>query len=787
MKNIFSRFGSLALVLLLGGSCLAEIPTKTAEVKGLESEVLVRRDARSIPYIKAGNLKDLYFGQGFETARDRLWQMDLMRRVARGRLAELFGKAVLEEDKRWRRFGFSEIAAESAKNLNPKLKLALESYARGVNAYISSVKSEDLPVEFQILKYEPEPWTAADTIVIGKILADALSTTWWLDFERVRQKKLPTEKFRAITNVTTPADVVLFGKDARLSKSRKAGVATLTDEMYAVIEREKEIRKSSLSKIGLYANNLAASNNWVISGKKTIDGNAILANDPHLRPSAPGIWYLTHLSAPNMRVAGVTFPGVPGIVLGHNENIAWGATNVGPDVQDVYLEEFNERNEYKTTKGWKKAKVRKEIIRYRLNPILPETNEEELEVLETSNGVVFRDYEGKKVSLKWTALDPDNQEFEAFIQLNDAKDWKGFRRALRGYGGATQNFVYADTKGNIGWQVAGKIPIRRKGDGSEPYKGDSSDGDWIGYISLDDLPSLYNPDNGFIVTANQRIAGTDYKYSQVTRQYAGPWRARRIFDLIKANPKISVNDVRDIQHDVFNIPLASFAREIVRRQAGSPEVLSELKGWDGKMTADSSGAVLANSINTCVGNEIARENPGVSGWRIRQFVLPFDIPSKRKLWIPSKYKGSWSAFLSKCSNKSYEKLMQREENGADPSKWRWGTANRANFLHPLARVPLIGARFKVDFTNVDGNGQVPNVGAAVSMRLIATPAAWDLTHHVIPLGQSGASDSPHWKDQFESWRTGKRALFPFTPNAVKAAAKTKTKLLPEGSVTRSGT
>ena len=188
--------------------------------------------------------------------------------------------------------------------------------------------------------------------------------------KRVRQKKLPKDKFHAITNVATPADVVLFGKDGRLNRVKKAGLATFKENMFADIEREIELRKSSLLKTGFYAENLAASNNWVISGKRTIDGNAILANDPHLRPSAPGIWYLSHLSAPGMRVSGVTFPGVPGIVLGHNENIAWGATNVGPDVQDVYLEEFNERNEYKTPDGWKKAKIRKEIIRYRPNPIL---------------------------------------------------------------------------------------------------------------------------------------------------------------------------------------------------------------------------------------------------------------------------------------------------------------------------------------------------------------------------------------------------------------------------------
>ena len=743
---------------------------ETFSVSGLKENVVVRRDSRSIPYIEAKNSSDLYFAQGFETAKDRLWQMDLLRRVARGRLAEIFGKAVLSEDKRWRRFGFSEIAEESLKIITPDLRNALKDYARGVNAYIATLDKKTLPIEFQILQYKPEAWQPTDTIVIGKILADGLSTTWWQDFNRLSLQKLPKKKFEAITSKVTPADLILYGEDS--SKTRVANYyPTSSDtDLENFITKSKQIRKDSLMRIGFYAERLAASNNWVISGKRTADGKAILANDPHLPGTAPGIWYLAHLSAPNMRASGVTFPGVPGIVLGHNESIAWGATNVGPDVQDVYYEKFNEKGEYKTPNGWKKPRVRKEVIKFRPKPTSPKLESEILEVVETRNGVIFQTRKGKKIALKWTALSPKNQEFEAFFLLNRAKDWKEFKSSLKAYGGSAQNFVYADTKGNIGWHVAGKIPIRKKGEGEVPYDGSTSDGDWIGHIPFNELPHLYNPKSGFIVTANQRIVGTDYKYQQVTRQIAAPWRARRIYELINSNDKMTMKYVGAIQHDSFNIPLKNFAEQIVKRKAASIETLTMLKDWNGNMTADSVAATIANEINACVGRIIASANKPASQWKIRQTVLPWALLNEDKLWLPKEFTG-WNAILKSCDAKSLIKLGKLKRLGENKSNWKWGTFRSTSFRHPLSIVPFIGGQFKVSFTNVDGSGQTPNVGKNVSMRFVAKPANWDSTRHTIPLGQSGNPKSPHWKDQFESWRTGKSEVFPFTKSAVEKAAR----------------
>ena len=775
MKKISASFVIAFGTLFIAFSSFAQPAPESINVSGLKENVTIRRDARSIPYIEAANDADLYFTQGFVTASDRLWQMDLLRRVARGETAEIFGKQTLNEDKRWRKLGFARIAQDSLQYLNPELRIALENYARGVNAYTATLDEKSLPVEFKILQYKPRDWTPADTIVIGKILAEALSSTYSRDLLRESMKGMDPAKLADLNNQVTPFDVVLFGKDAgevqgprsKVQSGRKVQNEVQSEEV-RFVEKELALRKSSLERIGFYAEELAASNNWVISGKRTADGKTILANDPHLLASAPGIWYLSHLSTPTMRVSGVTFPGVPGIVLGHNENIAWGATNVGPDVQDLYLETFGADGKYKTPDGFAAPVIRKEEFKVRVSPFKTDVTIETLEVVETRNGPVIAEVDGKRYALKWTALDSKNSDFEAFFNVNRAKDWADFTKAFKSYGGATQNFVYADVKGNIGWYAAGRIPIRKTGDGAFPYDGSTNDGEWTGFIPFEELPHLYNPPEGFIVTANQRIVGTSYKYQQMSRDAASPWRARRIYDLLKANSKVTLNDVSNVQLDSFNLPLANLARKIVELGAASPENIALLKTWDGNMTPDSRAALLANEIRSCGSNKIAAENRPAPAFIIRERVFDRVIGEKTSIWLPKKY-ADFAAMLKECDSEAPAAFTTRY--GADSAKWVWGTATQSNFPHPLAVAPLIGGQFATPKTGLSGSGQTPNVGSYVSMRHIASPGNWDATRHVIPLGQSGNPQSPFYKDQFESWRTGIPAVFPFTKLAVETATK----------------
>ena len=772
MNRTIARLLFAFSIFIFAGSTAAQQPTAPLVLTGTKGEVTVRRDHRAIPYIEAKNDNDLYFVQGYVTASDRLWQMDLMRRVALGETAEIFGKQTLAEDKRWRKYGFKKIAEANVQHVSTELKSALESYARGVNAYIASLDEKTIPVEFRILQYKPRPWTPADTIGIGKILADALSSTWQQDLLNAKLESLPREKVAQVRNQVTPYDVVLFGKDdARTTAAntlKQIPAVADNSELQRIIETEKAVRRSSLERVGLYADGLAASNNWVISGKRTSDGKPLLANDPHLLASAPGIWYLTHLSTPSMRVSGVTFPGVPGIVLGHNEHIAWGATNVGPDVQDLYLETFNTDGKYKTPTGTAESVIRKEEIRVRIDPLRTDISVETLDVVDTRNGPIIAGEGERKYALKWTAFDPKNSEFEAFFRANRAKDWKGFLDAFRNYGGPTQNFVYADVKGNIGWYAAGKIPIRRTGDGSLPYDGATTDGDWTGMIPFEELPHLYNPSDGLIITANQRLVGTSYKYPQISRDAAPPWRARRIYDLLKNNRKVTMDDVRDAQYDIFNIPLSNLAKEIVKLRAVSDDRHDILLKWDGRMTEDSTAALIANEFRICLSNKLALANRPITAAMIRDRILDEAIRERSELWLPDQFK-DYVAFIRSCDADLDSTLAKKY--GADKEKWTWGAVSKARFPHPLAVVPFIGGRFKTPEVPISGSGQTPNVASYVSMRHIASPGNWDATRHVIPLGQSGNPQSPHYKDQFESWRSGELQIFPFTNAAVKSAAK----------------
>lgn len=793
LKKIKMKIKSLNLVLfsiflLLASSCFAQTPTQTLSVPGLKDSVTVRRDGRGIPYIEAKNEADLYFAQGFVTARDRLWQMDLFRRLVRGETAEIFGKAALEQDKRWRKFGFSQVIEAGYKDVAPEFRSALESYSRGVNAYISTLDEKSLPVEFQILRFRPSGWKPTDSLLVGAIFADALSTTWQQDLLKESLQKLPKEKIDFLFDPSSSDDVLLFGKDSVNQKSKtpisQLNVQLQRMEILDLIAQAEQTRKDSLEMVGMYAEELAASNNWVISGKRTLSGKPILANDPHLSPSQPPIWYLVHLDAPNIKVSGVTSAGVPGMLLGHNQFIAWGATNVGPDVQDLYIETFNEKNQYKTPKGWENAGVRREEIKVRKNPLSPETETETMEVVSTRNGVIIAESEGKKYALKWTAFDPKLASFDSFFYVNYAKNWEDFKNALKSYGGAMQNFIYADVNGNIGWYAAGKVPIRKTGDGSLPYDGGTNAGEWVGFIPFEELPHLYNPPEGFIVTANQRTIGNSYKYHDLIARVFVPFRAKRIHDLIAANPKMTLNDSSDIQMDTFSLLNSRFAREIVKEKAASDETIKILQGWDGRMTPDSQAALLADEIRIAFRSRLLAGNFGEETakklrWANEGNFLNKIITEKPKQWLPKEY-ASYTELLKASEIDAREKLIKNL--GVDRAKWTWGEAGKARFPHALISAPLIGLQFNVPTLPAKGSGGTaasPNVNSGVSMRFLAQPPDWDLTRQVITTGESGDPKSPYWADQLENWYQGNTPVFPFSASAVKNAAKEIVVLMPK--------
>jgi penicillin amidase len=762
---------------------------RTVSISGLRNRVTVRRDERGIPYIEATNDEDLYFAQGYVTASDRLWQMDLMRRTARGELAEILGTLALDQDKQHRTVGFAPEADAEVAQASAQTRALLDAYARGVNAYIGPLDAKTLPPEFQILQYKPRPWTAADSLLPVKLFAEALSSTWRLDIMRAALAGLPADKRAALMPEISQLDVLVVGKDTKKLnaslKNQNGSFDSSSSDLIAALAKDQEIATQALERIGLYAEGLAASNNWVVSGKRTASGKPLLANDPHLAPSAPSIWHLVHLSAPGLRVAGVTAPGLPGIVIGHNDRIAWGFTNVGPDVQDLYIEKFDPANpkRYMTPQGWRDAEVRHEEIKVRKGFGSSETDTVSLDVTVTRHGPIVLERDSKRYALRWTALDPNTNNADSTYRVAHARNWKEFSEALRSFTAPTQNIVYADVDGHIGYHAAGVVPIRKSGDGSVPYDGSTDEGEWVSYIPIDKLPQIFDPPSGIIVTANQRIVGTDYPYF-LTHSWAQPYRARRIFDLLSKNSKLTSDDFRKIQSDVYSIGLSSFAHDsakILKSQIpGDDQKLRDavdaLEKWNGEVNPESAVAPLAYQMRAAFRLRILTAALGpdlikVYGWGNFETTLDRLMTEQPKEWLPKEF-SSYADLLKACYIDARQLLTKNL--GADESKWKWGEMVKVRFSHPLAAAPLIGLQFAIPpfpQNGVGGLGPTVNVGSSVSMRFIADPSDWDKTQHGITLGESGLPASPHWKDQLDDWRSVTPRVFPFSKAAIESATK----------------
>ena len=762
------------------------------QLPGLRDSLTVRRDERGIPYIEAANDDDLYFAQGYVVASDRLWQMELLRRTGRGELAEILGRAAVEQDKLHRSFRFAALSEQMVSRLSAPARASFEAYSRGVNAFIESLDEKSLPPEFELLKLKPRPWRPADSLVIGKVLAETLTTTWERDVMREALRDLPTERKEAVMPTTSALDVIMVGSDQAdnvagkksVALSRRAklppGEAELEQTLHRISKIADETR-SSLERVGMYAEELAASNNWVVSGKRSATGKPLLANDPHLSPSAPSIWYMAHLSAPGLRVAGVTVAGVPGILIGHNERIAWGVTNVGADVQDVYYEKVDKDNarRYMTPSGWREADAYREQINVRKAPMELSSETVEYEVTLTRHGPVILQKGDLRYALAWTTIDPMANELEVYYAINRARNWQDFQSALSRYTGFPLNFVYADLDGHIGYWAAGRYPIRKNGGGTTPQDGATDAGDWTGHIPFQATPHVYDPPSGIIVTANNRTIGRSYPY-YITDEWSAPYRARRIYNLLTAKERLSVDDFRAIQADTYSFPDAIFAAEVVKlgrpHAATSPEwgqIVGAFEGFDARMSVESKVMPLVNSMRDAFCRRIIAGALGIDrarryGWANSGTFFDRVITERPSEYLPKEF-DSYEEVLLACYKDARESLSKKL--GADSSQWSWGRFTQVRFRHALASDTLTGARFVI--APVPENGGPPTVNRArlVSMRYIADVSSWDNTRQGIPLGQSGNPGSPHWKDQLSDWLAVTPAAFPFSKKAVESAAK----------------
>ncbi len=754
-------------VVLAGGSALvyrrwaqAALPTVDGRERlpGLSAPVVVRRDGQGVPHVQAASTLDLARAQGYVTAQDRLWQMDLLRRRAEGELAEAFGEAALPADREIRTLGLGAAARAILPRLPPDLRAVLDAYAAGVNAYLDA-HGDALPLEFRLLRYAPRRWEPADSLAVGKLLAMDLSLGWSGEVARAAlDSRLPPDVQAMLFPTVFAQDRILVGRDDRPA-------TTAADAL---------------------AETAQGSNDWVVSGAHTATGRPLLANDPHLALGVPSIWSAVHLVAPDMDVAGVVLPGTPGVILGRNRRIAWGCTNVHDDVADLYVEDFDPRDpsRYRVGDGWAPVAVRQEPIRVRTGPLSSTWRTVSHVVRVTRHGPLVT-IQGREYALRWTTLE-EAVELTAFARLDRAGSWEEFREAVGTYPGPSQNFVYADVDGHIGWYSAGHVPRRRTGDGSRPYKGATDEGDWTGFIPFDELPHVLDPPSGRIATANNRLVGTDYPY-KVTRGGIGPWRAAAIFERLESREGWTADDFVRLQGERLSLPHRDLARALLASAARHPqdatwrEVAREMTGWDGRLEPESRPAALAVTTFRLVGERViaprVRGVPGARGLARRVAAVQKLILEQPASWVPPG-DHDWDGVLRAAWTEATAEVTAAL--GPDRSRWRWGALNRIAVSHPLGRAfGALGRLFNPPPSEAGGYSTTPNVlsttpGGEVegpSMRFVADLADLDDTRLVNFMGQSGHPASEHYGDQYDAWLRVETRVLPFTPEAVARAAR----------------
>lgn len=743
----------LVFILVVGGGVYAlarrGLPkiAGTVSIPGLSEQVSVVRDEEGVPHITAENLHDLYMAQGYVHAQDRLFQMDLSRRQASGRLSEIFGSRAIETDKVFRTLGLRRAAEISWPTYDKESAALIEAYCDGVNAFIEQNKG-GLSIEFLLNGYTPEPWTPIDTLTIGKYMSHDLAGHW--ESQAFRQYLLDSfpeaEALELFPESTDPADSPYIIKST----------ASVADYFVS----------ASLAK----PDEWNGSNNWVVAGSKTESGLPIVSNDPHLSIASPSVWYQNHLTAGDLNVSGVIFAGAPGVIVGHNEHVAWGVTNTGPDVQDLYIEKLNPENprQYLYMDEWLDAEIASEDILVKGGEVIP------FEVMITRHGPVLSDLadtgeDFTVYALRWTALDP-SREIQAVFAMNAATDWASFEKALESFHSPTQNFVFADDSGTIAYKANGLIPIRKNGTGLLPAPGWTDEYEWIGFIPFDELPRIVNPAEGYIATANHKVIGEEYPY-HISNNWSQPHRQQRIAEVLEGLTNITAADMQALQGDVKDLHaqevLPILAAAIQAPDERQQNALSLLLGWDFETTEEKAEPLIFNLWFMHLGDVIFEDRISEEAGSLfqgRNYIidglLRIENEGGKSIWIDKK--GCLTAVATESLNRALDQIESMQ--GKDMAKWSWGRFHQVGFVHPLSSVAILkplfgpegqkaspGTNTTVRAASYNRSG-LNNHGASWRMvRDFAEPA---YAYHIVAPGISGHPLSPYYHKQFDRWIEG---------------------------------
>jgi len=727
--NVLIALAAAAVLAWLYWHVWRPLPQRSGAVTApVAAPATVSFDALGVPHIHAASQEDALIAQGYVTAQDRLWQMDSLRRLAGGNLAEIVGPRALDLDRESRQLRLRRIAEEGYIALSPEDRAAFAAYTLGVNQFIATHRS-NLPLEFTLLGYQPRPWSAVDSLLVCLDMYRSLTTTWRNDLiERS----------------------MLAGGDA--AKVQYLFASRSGDEP------------------------LPGSNAWALAGSRTASGKPILSNDMHLEYAMPGVWYMTHLEAPGLDVSGVSLPGAPGVVVGHNQRIAWGITNLQFDVQDLYVEKIDDAGRYLFKGHAEQAREEREII------LVKGQRPSEMNVSVTRHGPILVAEGAERMSLRWTAAEPGFLRYP-IMDIDRAANWQQFTTALERWSGPGSNFVYADVDGNIGYHAAGYLPKRHGFTGDVPLDGASGDFEWDGYIPFAELPSAYNPPGGIIASANQNPFPADYSYP-VNGNFAPPFRALRIRDLLSAHAGWRAPDMLAVQTDIFSAFDKFLAAQVVaaydRRGAKNPALdppVALLRAWDGRMDKDQAAPFLISLVYQYVRAAVAESaSPGKG--QLYEYPMGTAVIEKLLRERPEGWFRDYDATLLRALVDAVDEAKRIQ--GGNVNGWKYGAYLRIEIdhpvLHPAVRsIPLIGG-----FLDAFEIGPVPMSGSATtvkqttrtlapSMRMNADLSDWDRSLLNTQVGQSGEAFSRHYKDEWDAYYNGRSYPMQFHNVEAKSA------------------
>ncbi len=756
-KRVLITTGIIIIILLITlffvnayiNRSLAQVDGEI-DLAGLQNEVTVVTDEQGVPHISATTEHDLYMAQGYVQAQQRIFQMEMSRRQASGTLSEIVGTAAVDNDKYFRTLGLRRAAEKSYELYTDESKAVLQSFADGVNAYIKEATEENsLPIEFTLMGSKPAEWTPLDSLTIGKYMAFDLGGHW--ESQAFNHYLLET-----------------FEEE----KALELFPAYPKDKPTIIGEGELDIA-SSFEK-AVIPHTFNGSNNWVVSGDKTASGMPLLADDPHLGLATPSIWIQMHLQAEEMNVSGVIFAGVPGIILGHNEDIAWGVTNTGPDVQQLYVEKRSPENDtaFLYEDSWEEANVIEEPIKVKDEETI------DYDVIETRHGPIISEFAedtGKDtvLSLRWTALDATT-ELEAILSINKAADWEQFETGLEKFLAPAQNFVFADKYGTIAYKANGNIPIYENGeDALLPLAGWEAENEWKGFIPFDELPRVVNPEKGYIATANNKITGDSYPY-HISNVWAQPYRYERISEVLEAGTNLTAEDMMALQMDIKNLRAREFVPLFAETLSGTDltdteqQAIQLLRKWDYEDDVESSQALLYHhwmeEIENRLYKDIPRNMMGMFSGKgqTTDELLRTALRGDTSIWVEEE--GGIEGLLGETFSKTIEKLQ--EEYGDAINEWRWGDYHQIQFVHPLSGInPVLAFFFNNEKPMEVGGSSVTPMAASYEKKtgMVDHGASWRFVidsndmekgYHIVGPGQSGHFKSDWYDDQLEDWVYG---------------------------------